>query len=572
MAIVPIDITNSKDSKEPKFILVIEIDNIDCKQDIPFSLLDFYSPGPKTVKSSSNWFDQRGKRSVSDILVDCYSEEDMAKSSKNCSKDKTKPNDNSMGKIEKLHFFSGNSGTEKVRGVIHFFRETSHLKSKEQECITSPETPKTISHTSLVCLLAIPVSISCTQIVSFLASVRHVLKKIWIVRNSTPNQYIAVLDFESALEASKFREGFKNRAYTSLDPAVCHIVALSKIDIVKASEDAYPPNGKITELPVCTVCLEKLDETCNGILTVLCNHSFHAQCLVKWEDTSCPICRCSQIPEGSEDNECKECLAREDLWLCILCGFVGCGRYLSGHAVDHFMNTGHTYSMHLGTQRVWDYVGDNYVHRLIMNKDDGKLVEIGRSFGLGDEEKMESLALEYTFLLTQQLDSQRKYFEERMSDLTTETQNQIKETSERSAQLSTECQFLMQKLETIEKEKKSLDKKYSQLVTKSQRIEKDLKEERQLNSCLQENQEPWQHQIHELQEKLAKTITAKDNEIHELRDQVRDVMFSLEMKQKLEKSEFKDEVKDGYLLVQEKEAGASVTGQTASGKKHRKRK
>lgn len=52
---------------------------------------------------------------------------------------------------------------------------------------------------------------------------------------------------------------------------------------------------------------------------------------------------------------------------------------------------------------MWDYVGDNYVHRLIMNKDDGKLVEIGRSFGLEDEEKVESLALEYTFLLTHQV-------------------------------------------------------------------------------------------------------------------------------------------------------------------------
>jgi len=27
-------------------------------------------------------------------------------------------------------------------------------------------------------------------------------------------------------------------------------------------------------------------------------------------------------------------------------------------------------------QRVWDYVGDNYVHRLIQNKADGKLVEL----------------------------------------------------------------------------------------------------------------------------------------------------------------------------------------------------
>ena len=28
------------------------------------------------------------------------------------------------------------------------------------------------------------------------------------------------------------------------------------------------------------------------------------------------------------------------------------------------------------TKRVWDYVGDNYVHRLIQSKTDGKLVEL----------------------------------------------------------------------------------------------------------------------------------------------------------------------------------------------------
>ena len=72
-----------------------------------------------------------------------------------------------------------------------------------------------------------------------------------------------------------------------------------------------------------------------------------------------------------------------------------------------------------------------------------------------------------------------------MTDLTTETQNQIKETTNRSEQLSTECQFLMRKLETIEKEKKSLDKKHTQLVTKSQKTEKEFKEELQINACLQ---------------------------------------------------------------------------------------
>ena len=32
--------------------------------------------------------------------------------------------------------------------------------------------------------------------------------------------------------------------------------------------------------------------------------------------------------------------------------------------------------MQLGNSRVWDYVGDNFVHRLLQNKADGKLVEV----------------------------------------------------------------------------------------------------------------------------------------------------------------------------------------------------
>ena len=54
---------------------------------------------------------------------------------------------------------------------------------------------------------------------------------------------------------------------------------------------------------------------------------------------------------------------------------VGCGRYLDGHAVEHFKETGHTFALELDTQRVWDYAGDGYVHRLIQDKE-GKLVEV----------------------------------------------------------------------------------------------------------------------------------------------------------------------------------------------------
>lgn len=51
-------------------------------------------------------------------------------------------------------------------------------------------------------------------------------------------------------------------------------------------------------------------------------------------------------------------------------------RYRGGHAIRHWKETQHCYSLELETQRVWDYVGDNYVHRLIQSKTDGKLVEL----------------------------------------------------------------------------------------------------------------------------------------------------------------------------------------------------
>ena len=104
--------------------------------------------------------------------------------------------------------------------------------------------------------------------------------------------------------------------------------------------------------------------------------------------------------------------------------------------------------MELGQNRVWDYVGDNFVHRLMQtdNFADGKLVEAD---GLGEEcrtcsnckgasiciggaenvktnssvdgvrvnvdEKIDSIQLEYTYLLTSQLESQRRYFEEKIA-------------------------------------------------------------------------------------------------------------------------------------------------------------
>lgn len=52
--------------------------------------------------------------------------------------------------------------------------------------------------------------------------------------------------------------------------------------------------------------------------------------------------------------------------------FYSKSRYQEKHAVRHWEDTQHCFSLELKSQQVWDYVGDVYVHRLNQSKADGK--------------------------------------------------------------------------------------------------------------------------------------------------------------------------------------------------------
>ena len=58
---------------------------------------------------------------------------------------------------------------------------------------------------------------------------------------------------------------------------------------------------------------------------------------------------------------------------------------LSGHAYDHYMQSKHVYAMEIETKKVWHFAKENYVHRLIQNEVDGKLVEIGEVDQISDK-------------------------------------------------------------------------------------------------------------------------------------------------------------------------------------------
>lgn len=68
--------------------------------------------------------------------------------------------------------------------------------------------------------------------------------------------------------------------------------------------------------------------------------------------------------------------------------------------------------------------GDNFVHRLVQNKTDGKLVASegapGEDAACGGD-KLDSAQLEFTYILTHQLDSQRMFYEEKINRLVVNT-------------------------------------------------------------------------------------------------------------------------------------------------------
>ena len=352
-----------------------------------------------------------------------------------------------------------------------------------------------------------------------------------------------------------------------------------------------PPAGQ-TEMPNCAVCLERLDPHISGLVTTVCNHQFHQKCLGKVRQASCPVCRYCQEDEQAAEAppQCADCGTEKDLWVCLVCGYLGCGRYKGGHAADHFRESGHSYSLELASHRVWDYVGDSYVHRLVRSKADGHLVEVpspastafryggggvgggasssrehrpagGGGAGGGKKEeggepgpdgeeafdsemrgallssKMEAVSAEYSDLLATQLDSQREHFEGRLAEEAAQG-----EAARRAARKLARAEAELAKL----------------------RQEADFL--KQLNQALLANERDHRERLREQEAMHQRALEARDAEVADLREQLRDVMLALEAQQLLGREGAAAEASGGTVLgVQPRGGGSGAGGRGGAG-------
>lgn len=458
--------------------------------------------------------------------------------------------------LSAIHFYSGNPTVEKIKGILHIYKD-NHMTSLSDD----------VQRSELICMLAVPAKYTIHDLLKFNGPCLSGIEYMRIIRDGSPNQYMVLVKFKNQKQADEYYKTYNNTTFNSIETDICHLVYVGQVEMLKESENACLPVPGMTELPNCPVCLERMDESVDGILTILCNHAFHMECLDQWGDTSCPVCRYCQTPEEVADNRCMKCGSQESLWICLICGNIGCGRYVGLHAFRHFQETHHTYAMELGNNKVWDYIGDNYVHRLVQNKSDGKLVQVDEGGHPVQNEKMDALNLEYTYLLTNQLESQRLYFEEKMEEVEKTVLAKVHLVEEENLNLAEQCSHLHASLEAAKKEKQQNEKKCTHLQSRLKKALHDLQEEKEMNKCLLENQVVWQKRVTSLENEMKEFTVSKDKELQDLREQLRDVMFYMEAQGKLQQAEgvSQEEIQGSHVIV------GAASGTSPGARKPRKK-
>ncbi|KAG5373322.1 RING finger protein [Yarrowia sp. C11] len=483
------------------------------------------------------------------------------------------------------------------KGVVRLFRGVSQDKSVSSSDVELVSPVPSL----IVAILAVPSYMTASDFLGFISlhSCEKDISHIRVIKSSREtNRNMVLLKFRMVERAQDFVDKYSGKVFNSMDPETCLCVFIHDIsvggevshtsgtNVVGADNFPYllldpftngfskgkplpPPTPDLRELPTCPVCLERMDSDITGLATILCEHTFHCHCLSKWAGGNCPVCRysgrkssvggSSSTSTSTTTGACTRCGGTENTWICLICGNIGCGRYALGHAHSHFDETGHGYAMEMSTQRVWDYVSDGYVHRLIQS-DVGKLVELDESssssngkFVYSDDGKksghVEQLALEYSALLTSQLDSQREYYEALFAD-------SAKKVEEMRLQVHRERERVRQELEA-QKKAASVD---SELQSDNERLKKELVKCKSDSDKLSQLSKTFRQSLQDekaiseaMMAKVKKLQTdkmAKEAQIKDLEEQLRDVMFFLEARDKLKDAN--EDVKEGTLVMKKK--------------------
>lgn len=405
--------------------------------------------------------------------------------------------------------------------------------------------------------------------------------------------YLVLFEFKTQDAADLFVEYLHGQPYTCLDErevcSIYHVIGLQGEDNVSlmspffapsakhvsdgcleivpstdssSEEDVIKPSAHLhhTDDYNCAVCLEHMfEKERTSILTTVCNHSFHMDCLLQWQDSPCPVCRYDHSGLNEALSQCHVCGKTEHNFVCLICGVVSCGggdgptpfrtpqvdacrpRHdhpsqltQTCHARQHYDETLHAYALDTESQHVWDFAGQGYVHRLLQNKDDGKLVEVSdpsntsaeRSLtpGLSDTQeeqvvhrKLEGFASQYYTLLKSQLEQQRIYYEGRLEEIRREH-----ERAQPPRKVSADL------IAALKRERNQLAKRLETTRQKCTKVRNDAAFLANMNESLQENKQALRLEIANAQQQRVESKQMFEQLLPPLQEKVTILMLQLE--------------------------------------------
>ncbi|KAL2059470.1 hypothetical protein ABVK25_000763 [Lepraria finkii] len=516
-------------------------------------------------------------------------------------------------------------------------KSARHMLKKEKQ----DEIPFRDEDCTTLCIIAVPSYLTPSDFLGFVGEkTRDEVSHFRMIRTERGNRYMVLLKFRNGKKAREWRRAWNGKAFDGMEPENCHVVFVKSIEFrthelpgqeasfpdmtndpftpsvtksqspistpstlqatpisssSRSSKPHAPPTPALIELPTCPVCLERMDES-TGLLTILCQHVFHCSCLQKWRGSGCPVCRYTQddlglgkrtynsLSNGDDPglNDCSVCHSDSNLWICLICGNVGCGRYDEAHAYGHYTQSLHCFAMDMTTQRVWDYASDGYVHRIVQNKTDGKFVELTPTStqapthddDFGDyvpREKLDNIGLEYTHLLTSQLDSQRMYFEEileRAADKASQAASAAEKATETSSRTAERLATLQashvtlanETIPALEKDRDRATRKADKFEAMARKLEKEWRDEKAMNESLMTRINHLGTQI--------ETLKAEKSE---LEDQNRDLSFFISSQGKLRTLGVdEEEVREGTVSLPEVVEEGKGKGKKKGGGKGKK--
>eukprot|EP00053_Salpingoeca_punica_P013111 m.117975 g.117975 ORF g.117975 m.117975 type:complete len:457 (+) comp16111_c0_seq2:40-1410(+) len=387
-----------------------------------------------------------------------------------------------------------------------------------------------------VCLQNIPCSINAMDLLVFLETAREHIRLTRLLNSVDPQFYMAILRFDKPEAASAFIANFKGRQLDLLDSAVCDPVIVYGVH-----EQDAPAQTQGAE--TCAICLDALPEDGMDAVMIQCKHSFHATCLSKCLELTCPVCRYTH--NRVSEVQCQQCDVREGLWMCLTCGFVGCGRrqwfgdsahvHSNSHALLHFESTSHPYAQNMQTQRVWDYRQDRYTYRLSHDVTSNKLVEVpsprtapSHSEGLSEEDTQDALALEYTFLLTQQLESQREAFTRNLHGVQEHWAEQRKQAEQRRNAAAARHSELTQALLSTTASLSAATKRSKQTQLEVAKTLAAAKEEASMLATLENNIKDWHRRLASEDEARKAVLAKEEKVIAQLEEQLQELSLKLD--------------------------------------------